>query len=467
MLDEQTFQNLCMREGEDFVETAYQTILMRPADEEGKKYYLTELNCGAKKEKLIFSMLTSEEGSMKNETVSGFQIGSISLNELLREADDTRFVKTAYIALLGRSADEEGLRTYLGGLADGSMDRLDVILILSGSPEGRKAGTEIPGLQKKKIRRKIRNRVYRIPGFGQGIRMLRNPIQKSHAADLSPDVTEQRLDSLEQRLVSITDSLEQHLESITDRVDRVCTTMTLYSIRQARNGELTTGVAYKKYEDEMRGSREEIIDRLKIYDTVFRHVKSTNGEKINALDLGCGRGEWLELAQNQYGVYALGVDLDESMLTDCDRFGLNAVKADLTEYIRNAASESVDIISMFQVAEHLPVAVLHEVLTECRRVLRKGGALIVETPNPENVIVGACNFYFDPTHVTKLPPALLRILVESAGLVDAEVVRMHEYGAITIDEQADIDTEATKQIARFFNNYNDYAVIAYKEQTET
>ena len=122
---------------------------------------------------------------------------------------------------------------------------------------------------------------------------------------------------------------------------------------------------------------------------------------------------------------------------------------------------------MFQVAEHLPVAVLHEVLTECRRVLRKGGALIVETPNPENVIVGACNFYFDPTHVTKLPPALLRILVESAGLVDAEVVRMHEYGAITIDEQADIDTEATKQIARFFNNYNDYAVIAYKEQTET
>jgi O-antigen chain-terminating methyltransferase len=37
-----------------------------------------------------------------------------------------------------------------------------------------------------------------------------------------------------------------------------------------------------------------------------------------------------------------------------------------------------------------------------------GGLLILETPNPENLVVGACTFWYDPTHIRPLPPAMMR-----------------------------------------------------------
>ena len=211
-----------------------------------------------------------------------------------------------------------------------------------------------------------------------------------------------------------------------------------------------------------RGSRAEIIERLRRYDIVFRKVKDGVDDSINALDLGCGRGEWLELAEKEYGVYAMGVDNDSSMLAVCKENDLRVLKADLVEYVKNAASNSVNIVSLFQVAEHLPVSVLSGVLNECFRVLRKGGALIVETPNPENMIVGSCNFFFDPTHVSKIPPSLMKILAEGAGFKSIEIVRLHEYDAIDTSNLS-VEDVAEKQMATFFNNYGDYAVIAYKE----
>ncbi len=480
MVNEQILSELYNLEKEEFIRAAYKIIFERVADEEGVRNNLEALENGTTKEMMVFSMLTSEESYVKNVTVLGFRIGSIPLGVLIEQPDDDRFIKASYIAILGRNADESGRENFLEAMYKGRIDRLDVIIALRDSAEGKSVGTEIVGIKRFRRRRKTRNAVYRIPVFGKGIRFFRNLVQISRTynvrlgntdqwlggAEQRLGNTDQRLGSTEQRLGSAEqrlDSSEQRLENLREKMDEMYTSYTLESIRMARVSELTTGVAYKKYEDEMRGSREEIVKRLKIYNAVFENVKAANGDKINALDLGCGRGEWLELAQDTYGVYALGVDSDASMLSDCKKNGLNAIKADLVAYIKNAASNSVDIISMFQVAEHLPVAVLNEVLTECYRVLRKGGALIVETPNPENMIVGSCNFYFDPTHINKLPPALLRILVEGTGLKRAEIVRMHEYGAIEIDEESDTETTAVKQMARFFNNYADYAVIAYKE----
>jgi O-antigen chain-terminating methyltransferase len=54
-----------------------------------------------------------------------------------------------------------------------------------------------------------------------------------------------------------------------------------------------------------------------------------------------------------------------------------------------------------------------------------GGLLILETPNPENLVVGACTFWYDPTHIRPLPPAMLRFYVESAGFSPVRTARFY------------------------------------------
>lgn len=236
-------------------------------------------------------------------------------------------------------------------------------------------------------------------------------------------------------------------------------------IKNRRSKEIRTGIAYKKFEDQMRGTRQEIKERLNIYENAIQRVKESNGCRLFALDLGCGRGEWLELLQDR-GITALGVDKDESMIHFCKKRRLDVVKNDLFIHLKNQSSNSVDILTAFQVVEHLHENKLVDVLNEAYRVLRPGGVMILETPNPENLIVGACNFYLDPTHVQKIPPKLLQTLVEDAGLTGTEIIRLHPYPGIDLSkaDKNGANYALIEQMAVFFNSCVDYAITAYKKE---
>lgn len=255
------------------------------------------------------------------------------------------------------------------------------------------------------------------------------------------------------------------IDMITDLKERFQEELEAERIKNRRSKEIRTGGTYKKFEDRMRGTREEIKSRLKIYESVVRKVRETNGCRLFALDLGCGRGEWLELMQEQ-GIAALGVDKNESMIRCCKKRRLEVVKNDLFIHLKNQGSHSVDILTAFQVVEHLDENILAGVLREACRVLRPGGVLILETPNPENLIVGACNFFFDPTHIQKIPPGLLQVLVEDAGLTETEIIRLHPYPGIDMSEadKNGANYALIEQMAGFFNSCADYAVTAYKRE---
>ena len=75
--------------------------------------------------------------------------------------------------------------------------------------------------------------------------------------------------------------------------------------------------------------------------------------------------------------------------------------------------------------EHLPLDVLVVLIDQARRVLKPGGLVVFETPNPENLIVGACNFYVDPTHRNPLPPALTGFLLQARGFTRVDIERRH------------------------------------------
>ena len=214
-----------------------------------------------------------------------------------------------------------------------------------------------------------------------------------------------------------------------------------------------TTTFYRTFEDAFRGSRELIRQRLCQYAPFIQPlaILYPHGE---ALDLGCGRGEWLEVISEQ-GFSARGVDLDDGMLAACIERGLQTSHQDAVSALEACADESLCIVSAFHVAEHISIDALQTLVAEALRTLKPGGILILETPNPENLTVGSCSFYLDPTHQRPIPPQLLAFLPESAGFARSKVVRLQE-----APELRDAQDIGLLQVIEGVSP--DYAVVAQK-----
>ncbi|WP_343728800.1 class I SAM-dependent methyltransferase [Duganella sp.] len=180
---------------------------------------------------------------------------------------------------------------------------------------------------------------------------------------------------------------------------------------------------YRAFEDRYRGSRATITQRLRAYQPFVAPLAEAGG--ADALDLGCGRGEWLELL-GEYGLRARGVDLDDGMLAACRERGLQVETRDALAALRAAPADSLALVSAFHLVEHIPFDMVRALIAEALRALRPGGLLILETPNPENLVVGASSFYMDPSHLRPIPPPLLAFAAEHAGFARHQIVRLQE-----------------------------------------
>jgi SAM-dependent methyltransferase len=180
---------------------------------------------------------------------------------------------------------------------------------------------------------------------------------------------------------------------------------------------------YVAFEDCFRGTREDIKQRLSAYLPAL--PQGVGSGFAPAVDLGCGRGEWLELLKER-GLAATGVDLNRVMAEFCRERELEVVEADALAYLCDQPDSSLGLITGFHIIEHVPLRTLIALLDESLRVLQPGGMVIFETPNPENLVVGACNFYMDPTHRNPLPPTMTQFLVEARGFVRCEIRRMNQ-----------------------------------------
>jgi SAM-dependent methyltransferase len=181
---------------------------------------------------------------------------------------------------------------------------------------------------------------------------------------------------------------------------------------------------YRAFEDKHRGSREIIKKRQKIYLPLVRPLTKIYSQPA-ALDLGCGRGEWLELL-TEAGFFASGIDLDDGMLAECRARGMNVRTQDALSALQSLPDSSQAVISGFHFAEHIPFDVLRQIVQEALRALKPAGLLILETPNPENVLVGSSNFYLDPSHNRPIPPLLMEFLPEYYGFYRVKTMRLQE-----------------------------------------
>ncbi len=211
---------------------------------------------------------------------------------------------------------------------------------------------------------------------------------------------------------------------------------------------------YAAFDEHFRGSKEEIKERLKAYLPI---VRAHGVAPTPILDVGCGRGEWLELL-NEEGLTATGVDANRILVEQCRARGLEVVEDDLMDYLRSLSDASLGAITGFHIVEHLPIETLVKLIDETMRVLQPEGVVIFETPNPQNVLVGSCNFYFDPTHRNPLPHQVLKFLVESRGFVGTKILNLNPSDEAPVEG----DSELAKRFNQYFYGPMDYGLVAWK-----
>ncbi|MEH2046197.1 class I SAM-dependent methyltransferase [Nostoc sp.] len=215
---------------------------------------------------------------------------------------------------------------------------------------------------------------------------------------------------------------------------------------------------YVAFEDQFRGSREQILNRLKVYLPLIEEAKIG---RLNSpiLDVGCGRGEWLELLRES-GYTARGIDINRVMLEQCRSRGLEVIEADVIAHLRALPDSSLGAVTGFHIIEHLPFETLVQLFDEAVRVLKQGGLVVFETPNTRNILVGSGDFYRDPTHKNPIHPDTISFLAESRGLINSKSYFF---------EQTDGIVHLVNSLQIKFDDLNEYVkvsrdmvLIAYK-----
>ncbi len=174
---------------------------------------------------------------------------------------------------------------------------------------------------------------------------------------------------------------------------------------------------YLQFENKFRGNRQTIIEKLSIYDSLMELFIKENTQ-ISLLDIGCGRGEWLE-KWKEIIPNSMGIEKDLNMINVCKDFGLNIIEGEAIEILSTFKSRSISVITIFHLIEHIDNENLTFLLEQCYRVLKDDGMLILETPSIDNLLVSSKLFYVDSTHVNHINPDRMIFDLEYLGFAES------------------------------------------------
>ena len=234
-----------------------------------------------------------------------------------------------------------------------------------------------------------------------------------------------------------------------------------FEAEMAARDQAYLDINYFEFENRFRGSRTAIKEQQKTYLHHYAGCK-------NVVDLGCGRGEFLELlGENRIPV--TGVDLYEPFVDYCRTRGLRAVCADAVQYLLRQGDASCDGIFASQLAEHMSTQDLITLCRESYRVLEEGKTLVIETPNPTCVSTYLNSFYLDPTHTKPVHPKTLEYFLQEAGFRKVDVVYTQQS---RVGYRLPLLSAPAENLAEFNDGVNfmtdiifgsqDYAIIAVK-----
>ncbi|MGE5099662.1 MAG: methyltransferase domain-containing protein [Deltaproteobacteria bacterium] len=452
-------------DGEDFVRNAYTGILKREADQSGQAHFLEALQSGQwNKIEVLGRLRYSREGRARGVSVDGllprfllqwvahvpvlgsavvFLVRWITLPGIARDVD-------RLCALVEQRQDEA--RQSINAVAEAaerSLRRLHGIAdktgaAANGALEQLQAKADTADLET--LRRQLRQfeeqsaRSTDVTAIQTWLSDVSEQVSTLHrSSSMVLQKIEETSETLRQTGERLGDRMEQIERQVSEHDRGLADQRRLWAMREregdkaSRSSEDSRPTAvegkdhrldafYVAFEDAFRGSREEIRDRVSVY---LDFLATARAGSVDApiVDLGCGRGELLEVLRDA-GMIARGVDLNRYMLAECRERGLDVQEADLLAHLRGCGDGSLGAVTALHVIEHLPFEAVIELFDQTLRVLRPGGMAIFETPNPENLIVGSCNFYYDPTHRNPLPPEAMRFAMAARGFSDVRILRL-------------------------------------------
>lgn len=287
-------------------------------------------------------------------------------------------------------------------------------------------------------------------------------LHRAHLAvqALAEELRDRRLPVLSGRVDALVGALHEELSATASLVDRLIAGEPLrvegIPVDEAGVPDAILK-ASMEFSEAFRGDRAEVRDRAAEYVPLLRDFSPI-------LDVGCGRGELLEVLRD-HGVAARGVDSDRAMVETCRRLGLAVEEGEALASLRNVPPGSLGAVTALHVAEHLGTAGWMQLLDLASRAVRPGGVVAIECPNPEALRVGANLFWVDPTHRIPVHPDAVAFVARAVGLRVVEVRRLRPFPAeqnLASPDQPVHVRALAERLDAWFSGPRDFLVIAEK-----
>ena len=469
---------------EEFVRTAYRAVLGREPDDAGLAEYLGKLRSGHyNKIDILNSLKFSPEGRNANVQIEGLNRSS-AFRKLYRVpvVGYALQLAVAIVRLPVLIANHRRLESHTAAQLERVATHINEAVAYFSDAEQR---------QREVTRKQFDTFQQQLDELKDAVRSEIDSLSRTHEAlktnllarldqlnkPAKPQVEAQKDNVAELQQLKV--QLEKQVDSMLDRLQR--SRMDLAQ-RENRLSLLLDGThqpvqlhpdqieaieneedhlldsLYWSLEEDLRGTPEEIKEEVKIYLPILENA----GIKDGILDVGCGRGEWLEVLR-EAGFQAKGIDHNHIHIEHCKSLSLEVIETEALSYLRGLEEAGLNAVTAFHFAEHLPLKLLVRFLDEAGRTLKPGGLLILETPNPENLLVGSCNFYLDPSHKNPIPMQTMKLLVEARGFRCEDIMKLRPVSSVQIE----VKDQLTSHVNHFLYGPMNYAMVARKPGSVT
>ena len=492
-------------DGAAFVNGAYQTVLGRAPDDAGAANLLQKMTSGMSKILLLGQLQTSPEGRRAGRLVRGLRArylahrayamplvgGAIRLagaalrrtgvSRALVSSDAVMSPRTAMGRRLDQLAAAHAAMEQRSAQQDAAIAALQAALSNRETTSGTRAavdghaqGSGTPSSQSRAFERRLADvedssietmlaMSDTLAEHATAIARLESVLNgEAVAAQIADGATALR-QSLDARLDRAEAVVAQNRHDVIDQQRRIG--LMLEALRRrpepmpavlAAEDDHAFEPLYIDFEDRFRGARAEIKQRQRFYLPILAEAQAGSPQRP-VLDIGCGRGEFLELLRDE-GLVGRGADVSTAMADACRTLGLDCVAEDALEHLGRQPAGSLGAVTGMHIVEHLPFKTMVRLFDAALAALAPGGVLAFETPNPANLLVASRWFYLDPTHRNPLPGEMLAMIAEARGFCRVSVVPLHPMTQRFGGE----DRVLREQLDALFHGPQDYALLARK-----